>query len=168
MKTANRNLLLFVIPAVLGAILGVVLITQGDAMLSAAQSLWPDAPQGEVGDVEGYAMITGMLGAGLGSMVSMAAQLFGMMTLMYAGALLVLSVAARIVYAKTPGRILAYRIIMGVAFVVLVLPVPDILKTFVLSLAGGSLLPLWLIYLVAVCIILVMGCRGTYSRQVYH
>lgn len=168
MKTANRNLLLFVIPAVLGAILGIVLITQGDAMLSAAQSLWPDAPQGEVGDVEGYAMITGMLGAGLGSMVSMAAQLFGMMTLMYTGALLVLSVVARIVYGKTPGRILAYRIIMGVTFVVLVLPVPDILKSFVFSLAEGTLLPMWLIYLVVVCIILVVGCRGTYSRQVYH
>lgn len=168
MKTANRNLLLFVVPAVLGAVLGVVLLTRGDALMNAAASLWPDAPQGEAGDVEGYAMITGMLGAGLGSMVSMAAQLFGMMTLLYTGALLVLSVIARLVYGKTPGRILAYRILMGVDFVVLLLPFPDILKSFVTSLADGSFLPLWLLYLVAALIILVVGCRGTYSRQVYH
>lgn len=168
MKTANRNLLLFVIPAALGLILGIVMLTQGDAILGAAKEMVPEAPQGEVGDVEGYAMIGGMLGAGLGGLAGFAVQLFGMMVILYTAALLILSGVTRLVYGQTPGRILAYRILMGVSVVVLLSPVPDILRTFVTALAGGSFLPLWLVYMVVVFIIAVKACRNTYSRQIYH
>ena len=168
MKTANRNLLLFVIPAALGLILGIVMLTQGDAILGAAKEMVPEAPQGEVGDVEGYAMIGGMLGAGLGGLAGFAVQLFGMMAILYTAALLILSGVTRLVYGQTPGRILAYRILMGVSVVVLLSPVPDILRTFVTALAGGSFLPLWLVYMVVVFIIAVKSCRNTYSRQIYH
>lgn len=88
--------------------------------------------------------------------------------MMYAGAILVLSVAARLIYGKTPGRILAYRIVMCLTFVVLLMPYPSILRTFVLALAGGSFLPLWFGYLVVTLILAVVGCRNTYSRKVYY
>lgn len=168
MKTANRNLLLFVIPATLGLLFGIVMLVGGDTILNAAQTLIPETPQGEVGDVEGYAMIGGMLGAGLGSLAGFAVQLFGMMAILYTAVLLILSVVARLIYAKTPGRILAYRIVMGVAFVVLLMPLPDVLRTFVLALAGGSFLLLWLVFLVVVLVITVAGCRNTYSRKIYY
>lgn len=168
MKTANRNLLLFVIPAALGLILGIVLLGRGDAILDAAKDLVPESPLGEVGDVEGYAMIGSTLGAGLGGLAGFAIQLFGMMAILYTAALLILSVVTRLAYGRTPGRILAYRILMGVTVVVLLSPAPDILRTFVQALAGGSFLPLWLVYLVVVFIIAVKACRNTYTDKIYH
>ena len=74
---------------------------------------------------------------------------------------------ARLVYGKTPGRVLAYRIVMGLDFLVLMLPFPDILKSFVRSLANGSFLPLCLVYIVVSLVMLVTGCRRTYSGQVF-
>lgn len=168
MKTANRNLLLFVIPAALGLILGIVLLVRGDAIVGAAKGMVPQAPQGEVGDVEGYAMIGSMVGAGLGGLAGFAIQLFGMMAILYTAALLILSGVTRLVYGPTPGRILAYRILMGVTVVVLLSPVPDILRTFVRALADGSFLPLWLVYLVVVFLIAVKVCRNTYTDKIYH
>lgn len=168
MKTANRNLLLFGIPAALGLVLGILLLFQADALLGAAHEMVPQTPQGEVGDVEGYALIGSLLGAGLGGLAGFAIQLFGMMAILYTGILLVLSVVTRLVYRPTPGRILAYRILMGVTVVVLLCPVPDILRTFVRALAGGSFLPLWLVYLVVVFILAVKACRNTYTDKIYH
>lgn len=166
MKTANRNLLMFLIPSVVVLLLGVLLLTQGESIIESAKALWPDTPQGEAGDVEGYAMIAGMIGTGLGGLAGLAVQLAGMLAIVYAGALLVLSAAARLVYGKTPGRVLAYRIVMGLDFFVLMLPFPDILKSFVQSLADGSFLPLCLVYIVVSLIMLVTGCRRTYTSQV--
>lgn len=168
MKTANRNLLLFVIPAALGLVLGIVLLTKGDTLLNTAKEMVPQTPQGEVGDVEGYAMIGSTLGAGLGGLAGFAIQLFGMMAILYTAALLILSGVTRLVYGPTPGRILAYRVLMGVTVVVLLSPAPDILRTFVRALADGSFLPLWLVYLVVVFIIAVKVYRNTYTDKIYH
>lgn len=167
MKTANRNLLMFLVPSVVVLLLGVLLLTHGEAIIEGAKALWPDTPQGEVDDVEGYAMIAGMIGTGLGGLAGFAVQLAGMLAIVYAGALLILSVVARLVYGKTQGRVLAYRIVMGLDFLVLMTPFPDILKSFVRSLADGSFLPLCLVYIVISLVMLVTGCRRTYSGQVF-
>ena len=167
MKSANRNLLMFLVPSVVVLLLGFLLLTQGDTIIESAKSLWPDTPQGDVGDVEGYAMLAGMIGTGLGGLAGLAVQLAGMLAIVYAGTLLILSVVARLVYGQTPGRVLAYRIVMGLDFLVLMRPFPDILKSFVRSLANGSFLPLCLVYIVVSLVMLVTGCRRTYSGQVF-
>ena len=167
MKSANRNLLMFLVPSVVVLLLGFLLLIQGDTIIESAKSLWPDTPQGDVGDVEGYAMLAGMIGIGLGGLAGLAVQLAGMLAIVYAGALLILSVVARLVYGQTPGRVLAYRIVMGLDFLVLMLPFPDILKSFARSLADGSFLPLCLVYIVVSLVMLVTGCRRTYSGQVF-
>lgn len=168
MKTANRNLLLLGIPALLVLVLGFLWGGGGNQMLHTAHDMVEEASHHGGSDVEGYGALARMAGAGMGGALGFAAWLVGGLAMMYAGAILVLSVAARLIYGKTPGRILAYRIVMCLAFVVLLMPYPSILRTFVLALAGGSFLPLWFGYLVVTLILAVVGCRNTYSRKIYY
>lgn len=168
MKTANRNLLLLGIPALLVLVLGFLWGGGGNQMLHTAHDMVEEASHHGGSDMEGYGDLARMAGAGMGGALGFAAWLVGGLAMMYAGAILVLSVAARLIYGKTPGRILAYRIVMCLAFVVLLMPYPSILRTFVLALAGGSFLPLWFGYLVVTLILAVVGCRNTYSRKVYY
>ena len=168
MKTANRNLLLLGIPALLLLVLGFLWGGGGDQMLHTAHDMVEEASHHGGSDMEGYGALARMAGAGMGGALGFAAWLVGGLAMMYAGAILVLSVAARLIYGKTPGRILAYRIVMCLTFVVLLMPYPSILRTFVLALAGGSFLPLWFGYLVVTLILAVVGCRNTYSRKVYY
>lgn len=168
MKTANRNLLLLGIPALLLLVLGFLWGGGGDQMLHTAHDMVEEASHHGGSDMEGYGALARMAGAGMGGALGFAAWLVGGLAMMYAGAILVLSVAARLIYGKTPGRILAYRIVMCLAFVVLLMPYPSILRTFVLALAGGSFLPLWFGYLVVTLILAVVGCRNTYSRKIYY
>lgn len=168
MKTANRNLLLLGIPALLVLALGFLWGGGGNQMLHTAHDMVEEASHHGDSDMEGYGALARMAGAGMGGALGFAAWLVGGLAMMYAGAILVLSVAARLIYGKTPGRILAYRIVMCLAFVVLLMPYPSILRTFVLALAGGSFLPLWFGYLVVTLILAVVGCRNTYSRKIYY
>lgn len=168
MKTANRNLLLLGIPALLVLVLGFLWGGGGNQMLHTAHDMVEEASHHGGSDMEGYGALARMAGAGMGGALGFAAWLVGGLAMMYAGAILVLSVAARLIYGKTPGRILAYRIVMCLAFVVLLMPYPSILRTFVLALAGGSFLPLWFVYLVVTLILAVVGCRNTYSRKIYY
>lgn len=168
MKTANRNLLLLGIPALLVLVLGFLWGGGGNQMMHAAHGMLEEASHHGGSDMEGYGALARMAGAGMGGALGFAAWLVGGLAMMYAGAILVLSVAARLIYGKTPGRILAYRIVMCLAFVVLLMPYPSILRTFVLALAGGSFLPLWFVYLVVTLILAVVGCRNTYSRKIYY
>lgn len=168
MKTANRNLLLLGIPALLVLVLGFLWGGGGNQMLHTAHDMVEEASHHGGSDMEGYGALARMAGAGMGGALGFAAWLVGGLAMMYAGAILVLSVAARLIYGKAPGRILAYRIVMCLAFVVLLMPYPSILRTFVLALAGGSFLPLWFGYLVVTLILAVVGCRNTYSRKIYY
>lgn len=168
MKTANRNLLLLGIPALLVLVLGFLWGGGGNQILHTAHDMVEEASHHGGSDMEGYGALARMAGAGMGGALGFAAWLVGGLAMMYAGAILVLSVAARLIYGKTPGRILAYRIVMCLAFVVLLMPYPSILRTFVLALAGGSFLPLWFGYLVVTLILAVVGCRNTYSRKIYY
>lgn len=168
MKTANRNLLLLGIPALLVLVLGFLWGGGGNQMLHTAHDMVEEASHHGGSDMEGYGALARMAGAGMSGALGFAAWLVGGLAMMYAGAILVLSVAARLIYGKTPGRILAYRIVMCLAFVVLLMPYPSILRTFVLALASGSFLPLWFVYLVVTLILAVVGCRNTYSRKIYY
>lgn len=168
MKTANRNLLLLGIPALLVLVLGFLWGGGGNQMLHTAHDMVEEASHHGGSDMEGYGALARMAGAGMGGALGFAAWLVGGLAMMYAGAILVLSVAARLIYGKAPGRILAYRIVMCLAFVVLLMPYPSILRTFVLALAGGSFPPLWFGYLVVTLILAVVGCRNTYSRKIYY
>ena len=138
MKAANRNLLLFGFPAILLLVGGIVLFRNGEALLWAAQSISPELPSGEVGDVEGYAFLIGLMGSGFGQLAGLAVQIVAILVAGYGGGLLVLSLIARAIYKTTPGRLLAYRIAMALDLLFLLLPVPEFLRMFIDSIRSGS------------------------------
>ena len=115
MKTVNFTCILSLIAAgvllVLAAVawVGMTVLT---AMQGGIAGSIP-SPSGEVGDVEGYAMIIGGLGwafTGLGAFLLAVAALisafFGVVLALFAG-------IARAVYAPQGGRLLAHRLLMA-------------------------------------------------------
>ena len=166
MKTVDRNLLLLGIPALLSLFAGIALFAAGNALLNAAAEIMPDAPGGSAGDVEGYAFLIRFFGSGLGQLTGIIVLVFGMLLMLYGGVMAVLNIAARALYRPTPGRILAYRIVVGADLAVLVLPVPSLLSSFVQSAMNGSFSPGMLaIPLVLLCLG-ALAARNTYTRRI--
>ena len=64
MKAAKNNLLLFLIPAGICFVLGVVMLISGNVILESAKSMIPQNTGEEVGDVEGYAVLIDYLAPG--------------------------------------------------------------------------------------------------------
>lgn len=118
---------------------------------------------GEIGDVEGYGIIMKGIGYGLGSFgLLLILALFvifpGIMTIY----ILTFSLIARLIYANTGGRILAYRILMGFSFsgqiVCLLLSV-----SMIYSSEQFHVIPLFIsMYLVFV---IWKGMQGTYTKR---
>ena len=166
MKTVNRNLLLLGLPALLIFAVGIGLFCLGDDVLRVAQSAVPQAPGSDVGDVEGYAFLIQFFGAGLGHLAGIFALIAGILLIAYGGVMIVLNVVARIVYKATPGRLLAYRILIGTDLVVLLLPTPSLLFSCAESALAGYFsaaslaMPLILIALAAFAI------RNTYTWRI--
>ena len=158
---------MFLVPSVVVLLLGVLLLTNGEAIIEGAKALWPDTPQGEVDDVEGYAMIAGMIGTGLGGLAGFCGPAGR-----HAGHCVRRGTAdferccpAGIRQNTGAGPGLPHC--DGAGFPCSDDPFPDILKSFVRSLADGSFLPLCLVYIVISLVMLVTGCRRTYSGQVF-
>lgn len=133
MRPANRNLLLQGVPALLVTGAGALFFREGQRAFQAAQNAMPESP-GSVGDVEGYAFLLDFVGSGAGQLAALALQVVGFLVLLYGCLLLLLSLLARGVYKGEPGRILAYRVLVGVDLVLMVLPVPWLAAAFVESL----------------------------------
>lgn len=170
MKHANRTMLLMGIPAVLLLLTGILLLWGGGAMLDSAEALARQAMDagGQVpGDVEGYAMLAGLTGAGLGGLAGLAAQLLGLLLLCYGGGVLLFSGLARLILDSDRQRLLPYRILMGIAYVIALLPVPELLKTFARALFAGAIEPLPLVAAAAVCGIVFFSARNTYTDRIF-
>ena len=166
MKAANRNFFLLGIPAVLILAAGITLFFFGDGLLQMSQSMAPELPEGEVGDVEGYAFLIGLFGSGIGQLVGLFVQVVALLIAIYGGAILALSILARAIYKTTPGRILAYRIVMALNFVLLLLPVPSLLSSFISSSANGKFSFGLLAYLILTALLTVFGCFNTYTSRI--
>lgn len=129
MKAANRNFLLLAVPAALMVAAGAALLSGGDALLGAAGEMTSDLPSGELGDVEGYAMLIQLLGAGATGFAGIAVAIVALLIAFYGGVLLLLSAAARLVYGAAPWRLLLYRVLTAVHMALLALPVPELWRT---------------------------------------
>lgn len=114
MKTVNVTLILSLIAAGVLLVLAAVAFS-GMLVLSALQgSVDLSRPAGEIGDVEGYALIIGGLGWAIAAFGSL---LFGVFAILLAvcGFLLILfAVIARAVYAPQGGRLTAHRVLMAI------------------------------------------------------
>lgn len=166
MKAANRNLLLFGIPALLILITGICFFTVGDILMRAVSENAPTPPQGEVGDVEGYAFLIQFFGAGIGGLAGIVAQVMGLLFLFYGGSILLLSLIARGIYRNRPGRILAYRILMGVTLFITLLPGPELFSAFIRGLFQGSFSLTPLVCLAILAVLGVLGWQNTYTSRI--
>lgn len=170
MKHANRTMLLMGIPAILLLLAGILLLWGGGAVLDSAEAMARQATDtgGQTpGDVEGYAMLAGLAGAGMGGLAGLAAQLFGMLLILYGGGVLLFSGIARLILDPGRKRLPAYRVLMGIACVIALLPVPELLKTFGRALWEGTIQPLPLAAAAAVCVIVFFSGRNTYTDRIF-
>ena len=171
MKYANHTMLLMGIPAALLAVIGVLLLISGAGLLETAGAMANEAVDtgGQpVGDVEGYAMLIGLAGAGLGGLAGLAAQIFGMLLVLYGGGVLLFSGVARLILDPERRRLLPYRILMGIACGIALLPVPELLKVFVRALSDGSLQPMPLAGAVLACVLVFFSARNTYTDRIFY
>ena len=129
MRAVNRNFMLMAVPAALVLAAGAALLTGGDALLGAAGEMTADLPSGDLGDVEGYAMLIQLLGAGLTGFAGIAVAIVALIVAFYGGVLLLLSAAARLAYGDAPWRLLLYRILTGVHIALLAAPQPELWRT---------------------------------------
>lgn len=167
MKPVNRNLLLVGIPAALVLIAGLFLFSMGEALLDTAAGLFPNS-SGEVGDVEGYAILLNLLGAGFSGLAGLLVQALAAAAILYGGILLVLGAVARLVYRATPGRVLAYRILTGIQLVVFVLPAPAFAQLWRSSVQSDAFLPLWPVCLLLLVVLAVLTGRNTYTARIWN
>lgn len=170
MKTANRTMLLLGIPAAVILIAGILFLAGGEILLDAASAMvneTADTGGQPVGDVEGYAMLIGLAGAGFNGMAGLAAQIFGLLMIFYGGGILLFSGTARLVLDPGKKRLMPYRILMGIACVVTLLPVPELLNVFARALLRGSLEPLPLAVAAIACVLVFFCARNTYTDRIF-
>lgn len=166
-KQINKNFMLTLILVamllflvLLGVVLECALNSGMDGMLSEIERM---RSKDEIGDVEGYGIIANGIGYGLGAV----GQIFIVIGLIiipavWAFYIFIFALIARLIYKETPGKILAYRILMGFSFFGQILMLLCCLSS-VISGAGINLMSLGL----SVCIFaaIFMGMRGTYTNR---
>ena len=163
MKASRKNLLLFLIPAVICFVIGVIMLIASYGLTESVKSLFPQNTGDEIGDVDGYATLAGLFGAGFIGLAGLALYIGGIILVPYAGLVVAITVIARLIYKKTPHRILAYRIVMGIDFAVLILPPVFILAV---SLTDGTFVLFALFYLAVAAAMVIAGCRWTYTDRI--
>ena len=166
MRTVNRNLILLGVPALLIFIAGIALFVKGDVFWETSQAMAPQVPQGKIGDVEGYVLLIGLLGSGISGVVAILMQVIALLITGYGGIMVALNLLARGIYRPIPERILAYRIIMGFDFFILLLPLPSLFGLLISSAENGQFS--WGLFLcMGILVILtVFGCRNTYTWRI--
>lgn len=116
----------------------------------------------DVDDVEGYGVIASGVGYSFGVFVALVAGVVGILGIGYGIILTIFLVIARIVYGQTKGRIIAYRILMGIDYVLLSILVILISIGIINSFSTIMfLIDLYLIIILAICI------RNTYTKRIY-
>lgn len=166
MKIADRNLLLLGLPALAALVVGIAALRSGDDLMRAAQAMAPEAPGGDVGDVEGYAFLIQFIGSGMGQLASLVVYIVGVLLVFYGGAMILLNILARVVYKPAPGRILAYRILIGLDLAVLLMPAPSLLSTFFRSLEQDAPCPQLLATAGLLFLLGALAARNTFTRRI--
>lgn len=164
-KPITFNFVSVVIVAVLIILAGVFAtasLSSADAvqtdMKSQITEIHENAGEEGIGDVYGYGLIFLNLGYGVAAL----GEVFAVATMIICGlgAFIIVfpALLARLLYKNSDGRILAYRIIMGIDYVV-------IAAIAFMLLGGSAVLINWIIPL-AMLAIVVCGMINTYSNRI--
>lgn len=164
-KKANQN---FIMAMILVAAMVLVCIFFGAALVdldsdldSMKSDISTTLEDGEVEDVEGYGVIAESIGYGFGAFAS--AIIFAVILLVggYAFLLFIVALIARLIYAGKGKRLIAYRILMGVEYLLqvgLILFFGDILV--------GSFNVVTLVIMLLILIEIVYGAVNTYTKRI--
>lgn len=121
MKKVNINFLLaMIITIVIAVVAGTCVvgaIIVGDAVKENVQEMEKERlTDDEIDDVEGYGYIINYFGAGASGLFTIGLWIIAVIAILYALLLFVFSLVARLVFADSKGRLLAYRILMGIEY----------------------------------------------------
>lgn len=167
-KQVNKNFILtltLVAMLLLVIILGVTMVYALNSGMNGLQSDITRMRSGdEIGDVEGYGIIVNSIGYGLGGIGKI---LIAMFLVIIPSALVffifVFALIARLIYKETPGRISAYRILMGFSFAGQIIM---FLVSLSLLTSGGWGSLISLVISAYIFWALFMGMRGTYTNRI--
>ena len=116
----------------------------------------------KISDIEGYGVIAGKIVQGIGTVGVAVVKIILLIIFLYAMLVFLLATIARAVYKKQGNQILAYRIIMGFVYALLILLAMGL--WFILS--GGIHMVLLLLTVLLTGIIIV-NIRNTYTNRIY-
>lgn len=169
-RPVNFNFLAIMILVILLFLAGLVMwsaVLDADAeLLGMKGEINEIQSRDEIGDVEGYGLLGYMIAYGVGSFVVMAVKILFVWIPLFMGLiLLVLAVLSRAVYADNGGRLLMYRIIMGIGYILLAAMAG--LLAGLLSMWSGILAFVLVGSLLAyVTAIIILGIRNTYTDRI--
>ncbi len=165
MRKVTINFIFTMLISILALILAVSLCKTASSAESELENVKSDISTSleddEIDDVEGYAIIAQGIGYGFGALAYGLLLIVAVMIGLYGGVLLLFSIIARVVYATTPKRLLAYRILMSINFALLIG-----LVFFLGSMLTTTFsLPVLIIMLLYGSVILYCGIN-TYSKRI--
>lgn len=164
-KKVNINFLLalvlvaglLMIPVVLG-----VAVNDMSGELDALESdISATLEEGEVDDVEGYGVLAEGTAYGLGTFANTMLIIVIIMVGGYAGLLFVFAAMARLIYAKEGKRLLAYRILMSVEYVL-----QAGIIVFLVNLLLGGFDIVFLLMILMIAAGLIYSARNTYTKRI--
>ena len=154
MKKANINFILAMVVVVAMLLISFTVwraVSKADKELEQIENSINEKRQGdEIGDVEGYGIIMESFGYLIGGLGVIALKLALIFLTGYAALLFLVALIARLVYKNSGGRLLAYRIIMGieyalqsiieVLFIISVVQGPNISNVLISLLLGANII----------------------------
>lgn len=169
-KTVTVNFVLVVVIALFVAVNALLMMSslhKGDEGLDyLKESINITLEQDEIDDMEGYGLIVSGIGYGLGMIAIVVLKLFfvffplvlALHMLLYAG-------IARLVYAPQGGRLLWYRILMGVVYFCMILLIALVFLYISMIPPFTKQIVFW-IWEAGIVAVLVVNLRNTYSSRI--
>ncbi len=164
-KKVNINLILALV-LVAGLLmipiaLGVIVNDMSGELDALGEEMSTAFEDGEIDTVEGHGLIWQGAGYGFGAFAGTMLMIVIFMVGGYAGLLFVFAVMARIIFAKEGGRLLAYRILMGVEYVL-----QAGIVVFLISMLLEGFDFVFLLMTLMILAGLIYSARNTYTKRI--
>lgn len=164
-KIANINFILAVI-LIIGLLLPAFTLGKYSNYLdSGLEYLQNDMDErmddGSIDDVEGWGLILEGIGLGLGTVANVVLIAVIVIIVVYALLLFLFALIARLVYAPQGGRLVAYRILMSIEYILQLL----LIAFFIFILTSAFMVKI-LIYTILASAGLIYSAYNTYSKRI--
>lgn len=167
MTTAKKNLIIVTIVALVIIACGVYNYIDGKmALEELSKAMAQENVSGNIGDVEGYALLIDTFQDITYGASAFLAQLFSIVICVYGTILLILGFVSRAIYKNEPERILGYRVITGFVLAAMIIPVIVLIRHIGLLVLVGHAPILELVLFCGDLASCIVVARGTYSPDI--